>query len=566
MLEFRVNDLISLKFENGQTNIYLDNELFRQCKFLLLEIPIDKVSSFDISDSIDEAVERLDKSMEQVPIGIPTEVRFWAHCSNLQVWAENNYNTALLHSNLSFPLLKKLYKLGDPIAKKYFREEVAKRLTSGYVPVIHYLLVEGYLEGFNQLELEVIFQQLESFLTTIEKNNLEFDELIFEILIGLAKLNFSRAKNILRKIIINTFNSGDFTQFLQIMGFESLRYLGWGDIYWDFISSANKYFFENLIQIAKLDFNKYFDENPDFEDFEYQELKNIIYQAQETLNSLNKMPIRYFIQFMRNLASFPINDISKLLDLISNDNYYHDDVKVILNDNWSKFKNLFVKVKDNFIYVNRDNKTLVLKDLNISSISKIDNLERFSFLEVLDLSRNKISTISNLDKLSRLKELNLSFNQIESVKDVGSLPNLERLSLAGNKLSQLEEFNKFSNLRSLNLEKNSITNLKDLDKLDKLKYLNLSENKIQAIPKFINLREIYQLILSENDISRIDFLDFKSLRNIKFLSLDDNKINSIEGFEHLKELTNLKQIRISDNPICKNLTSIPKKYKKLFYI
>ena len=226
MLEFRVNDTIRLKLENGQTNIYLNNQLFRQCKFLLLEIPVYNISSFDELDSIDEAAERLDKSMEQNSNEIPANVEFWAHCSNLQVWAENNYDTTLLHSNLSFPLLKKLCKLGDPMASKFFKEEVAKRLASGYLPVVRYLLIEGYLADFNRLELEVISQQLESLFDLIEKSSLIYDEMIFEILRGLSMLNFSRAENIFRKMIINTFNAGDSMQFLQIMSFESLRYLG----------------------------------------------------------------------------------------------------------------------------------------------------------------------------------------------------------------------------------------------------------------------------------------------------------------------------------------------------
>ncbi len=564
MLKFRVNDFITLKLENGQTNIYLDNNIFRQCKFLLLEIPIDKVSFFSELSSIDEAAERLDKSMERAPIGIPVEVRFWAHCSNLQVWAESNYNTTLLHSNLSFPLLKELCKLGDLIAKKCFKEEVAKRLASGYVPVVRYLLVEGYLESFNRLELEVIFQHLESFLVKIEKTGLDYDESIFEILRGLTRLNFSRAEKIFRKMIINTFNAGDSMQFLQIMSSESLRYLGREDIYWDFISSTSKNFFENLNQIANMDFDKYLEENPDLEDFEYEDFQNIIFQAQETLNFLNKIPIYYFIRFMRNLASFPIEDIANLLDLISDNNYYLDDVKVILNDNWLKFKNLFVKVKDKFVYVNRDKKSVVLKNLNISFISEIDSLEMFGFLEELDMSNNKISKISNLDKMSKLRQLNLSFNQVDSVKDIGFLPNLENLVLVDNKLSQLEEFNKFSNLTSLNLEGNCITGLRSLYNLGKLEYLNLSKNKIQVVPKFINLRNINKLILSNNNISSIDFSVFENLKNIKYLHLSDNDIKSIEGFKHLKELTNLEQIRISNNPICKNLSSIPKKYKNLF--
>jgi hypothetical protein len=525
MLEFRVNDLISIKLENGQTNIYLDDVIFHQCKFLLLEIPVDKISSFD-GISIDEAVEGLDKSMEHVPINIPAEVKFWAHCSNLQVWAENDYNTMLLHSNLSFPLLKKLCKLEDPIAKKRFKEEVAKRLASGYVPVVRYLLVEGYLKGFDQLELDIIFRQLESFLTTVEKKNLVFDETIFEILIALSKLKFSRAEKLLNKIIVNTFNSGDLEDFLILMNFESLRYLERGDVYWDFISSASIDFFDNLNLIAKLDLNRVFNETSAsevfeyFEDFEnsndFEDLENVIFQAQKALNSLNKMPTRYFVPFMRNLASFPIKDITNLLEL--NDNYYyHADSKGIINDNWSKFKYSFVRVKDKFIYVNRRKKDLVLRNLDVGSFSEIDNLETFSFLEVLDLSNNKISTISNLDRLSGLKSLNLSFNIIESVKGVGSLPNLEILWLTGNTISYLKEFNRFSNLKRLYLEGNSVTNLDGLDKLEKLEKIDLRKNKIQTVPKFT------------------------------------------------KELTNLKRILISNNPICKKQSSIPKKYKTLFY-
>ena len=85
MWEFRVNDLIVLKLENEQTNIYLNDKLFRQCKFLMLEIPVCKIASFSELGSIDEAVEWLDKSMETTPINIPINVKFWAHCSNIKI-------------------------------------------------------------------------------------------------------------------------------------------------------------------------------------------------------------------------------------------------------------------------------------------------------------------------------------------------------------------------------------------------------------------------------------------------------------------------------------------------
>lgn len=583
MLEFRVNDLISLKLENGQTNIYLDDVIFHQCKFLLLEIPVDKVSSFDEICSIDEAVEGLDKSMETTPINLPTDVKFWAHCSNLQVWAENDYNTTLLHSNLSFPLLKKLYKLGDPIAKKRFKEEVTKRLASGYAPVVHFLLVEGYLKGFDQIELKVIFQQLESFLTTVEKNRLVFDEKIFEILIALSKLKFSRAEKLLNKIIVNTFNLGDLDQFLILMDFESLRYLERGDVYWDFISSASIDFFDNLNRIAKLDINRVFNETSAsevfeyFEDFEgsedFEELENVIFQSQKALESLNKMPTRYFVPFIRNLASFPIKDITNLLEL--NDNYYyHADSKGIINDNWSKFKYSFVRVKDKFIYVNRRKKDLVLRNLDIGSFSEIDNLETFSFLEVLDLSNNKISTISNLDKLSGLKKLrilNLSFNQIESVNlDVGSFSeidnletfsSLEVLDLSNNKISTISNLDRLSGLKSLNLSFNLIESVKGVGSLPNLEILWLTGNTISYLKEFNRFSNLKRLYLEGNSVTNLEGLD--KLEKLEKIDLRKNKIQTVPKFT--KELTNLKKILISNNPICKKQSSIPKKYKTLFY-
>ena len=38
-IEFIVSDFISLKLENGKTSLYVNEKLFNQCKYLLLEIP-----------------------------------------------------------------------------------------------------------------------------------------------------------------------------------------------------------------------------------------------------------------------------------------------------------------------------------------------------------------------------------------------------------------------------------------------------------------------------------------------------------------------------------------------
>ncbi len=172
MQDFRINEYLIIRLENNKTIIYINEERFDQCRFLLLNIPIDHIAPLDEIQSIDEAAEELSSSLEQegmaFELGISPEVQFWAHSSNLQVWAENGYDTRLLHSNLSFPLLKKLTQLGDPLAKKVFSEEIAKRIERGYFPVIEYLINEGYLN----------YLQNEEFITLVESSNFNIHSLI----------------------------------------------------------------------------------------------------------------------------------------------------------------------------------------------------------------------------------------------------------------------------------------------------------------------------------------------------------------------------------------------------
>ena len=122
--EFVVNNYIKLQLEEEKTVIYVGNREFWHCTFLLLNIPIEKISSFDEIESIDEVSQRLDKSLEMNQGQIPPEVEFWGHCSNLQIWTEYDYDARLLHSNLAFPLLRELTKFGDPQAKKVFKDEI----------------------------------------------------------------------------------------------------------------------------------------------------------------------------------------------------------------------------------------------------------------------------------------------------------------------------------------------------------------------------------------------------------------------------------------------------------
>ncbi|MFX0102536.1 MAG: hypothetical protein ACFFCS_23415 [Candidatus Hodarchaeota archaeon] len=151
--EFKVNDLITLKLEGEDTVIYVNGKKFNQCKRLIIEIYLEEVEEYDDIDSIDEASKlhasihkRKGMETEAKHVEISPETEFWGHCSNLQAWVENDYNTRLLHSNLSFPLLKIIADSGDVKAKKSFESELKERLESRYLPIVLYLIRRGYLK------------------------------------------------------------------------------------------------------------------------------------------------------------------------------------------------------------------------------------------------------------------------------------------------------------------------------------------------------------------------------------------------------------------------------------
>ncbi len=168
MKEFKVNDYFSLRLEDDKTIIYVKGKRFDQCKQLVLNITVEEVSIFNEIESIDEVIKVLNVQERVEEILITPETEFWAHCSNLQVWAENNYDTNLIHSNLAFPLLKELVKVGDLKAQKIFSEEIAKRIEKNYFPVIQYLINEGFLDYLNNSQ----------FLNLIESSYIDIPQLI----------------------------------------------------------------------------------------------------------------------------------------------------------------------------------------------------------------------------------------------------------------------------------------------------------------------------------------------------------------------------------------------------
>jgi len=204
-LEHKINEYLTVKLINNRTYVYLNNEYFSQCMNLFISIKNSEREHYDTIDSIDEAAEiyqsilrtgnlfKLEGEqhytepiyLEKVKI-LPQE-EFWGHCSNLQCWVENNYNTRLLHTNIAFPLLKALSNAGDPNARRVFKEEIAQRFNNGFKPGVLYLIKEGYLDFLDEEEQRTLFESLgiNNLLETLKS---ESEEAIVELKVRLQKL------------------------------------------------------------------------------------------------------------------------------------------------------------------------------------------------------------------------------------------------------------------------------------------------------------------------------------------------------------------------------------------
>lgn len=170
--KFVINDYIALHFVKGRTQIYIDGKQFLQCIRLILHIPYKEVEKYDEINSIDDAIavyrkrlyqNDIDEGPEARPVqeftyNISPEEEFRGHCSNIQAWAENDYNTCILHSNIAFPMLKKLAAVGDPKARRFFKEEIATRYEMGDAQFRRRLKQLGYLKYLSKEELQTLLE------------------------------------------------------------------------------------------------------------------------------------------------------------------------------------------------------------------------------------------------------------------------------------------------------------------------------------------------------------------------------------------------------------------------
>ena len=415
MKEFKINKFITLRLEDGKTNIYINNQLFRQCKFLLININSNKVANFEEVNSIDEAEDVLDRTLEEENLedrGIRSEEEYWAHCSNLDAWAKHSYDTRLLHRTLAFPILKELTDVGDPVAKAVFKEEIISRFESGYPTVVRFLINGGYIRKYVKEELlETLLETKEvailKNLENLSKTEMEIVEEI-DMYYGDSQYAIEFDKNKLCGLELRHLNLKQFP--LEITRLVSLKKL---------LLERNI-----LRSVPK----------------EIGELKNLR-ELNLSGNQLEELPKE--IGSLASLESLSLN-INK----------------------FKEFPECLTRLKN-----------LKYLGLGMNQISNIPvSIAKLKNLQILALNVNLISRLpETLGNLKSLEFLSLDNNRLESLPEsIDQLTSLKKLKLRSNKLISLpESLFKLHNLKKLDISDNDIYQIPNIKR--KLNYLDVFE-------------------------------------------------------------------------------------------
>jgi len=392
--EFKINEYLTLKLAFSKTVIYVAGRRFRNCKFLLLEIPENEKQAESLSElnSIDEAAERLDSSLEPrdgkvFTYNIPPETEFWGHCSNLQTWCENEYDTRLLRSNLAFPLLRELAEAGDPQALKVFKEEIAERYNNGIDSVRKYLKEQEYLK----------YLTIEEFHSYIDKEDYEAVNKLRKVQPHVDRLGIQFKKGKITRLIMNGYHLKKIPSAIRAL--TSLEHL---ELSFNMLESLPKWIGE-LTSLKELQvYNNQLESLP--QSFGELESLQILKAFNNNLTTLpesfgNLKSLRNLELYNNKLTSLP-ESIGNLINLAE------------------------LELKEN-----------LLLELPIS-IGRLKNLS------VLIVDENNLSDLpDSILELKKLRILGVDGNNIENLPYTnGSYKNLELLGFSDNPIYEMPEF------------------------------------------------------------------------------------------------------------------------------
>jgi len=615
MLEFKVNEYLSLRNNGYQTDIYVNNVKFIQCKFLLTNVPIAEITSFDDIKSIDEAANNLDHSLEASygrEYNIDPKTEFWAHCSNLQVWTENNYDTRLLHRNISFPLLKRLTEVGDPEAEKVFKEDIVKRMEEANLNVVLYLLEEGYLEYLTEEGRELVFydsnRNLKETIERVIKNRIECTLKIKKLItkemgkliekIGLRKvredfMGLQKLREAFREEIHNKLEKGNVEAAIFLLNKKYSELRRKKEIENSFQEEYNKSrkIMGRLLEEGNIPYRiallvlKELAEKGDttakqksiaeFEkEFKRKEINLYNFLLLERLNREISVSTPYY-QIPRNIEYYNYLDRNTMLNLLLEEN----DAKAVLeldeliDNRWKEFKSeLKDYEKEKYLETFR---RVELKPNPVYDMEQHENANNIFSVENKHIKELILGSVEQFRlvgvpepilKLTALRKLDLDGNNIRRIPEgISKLTSLKELTLKRCSIKILtESIGELRHLEQLDLSSNIIESLpSSFSNLDSLRVLDISRCKLTIFPEEIcMLKALEKLSVSGNELKTLP-KSISQLRTLKSLSIHGNNLTTLPN--EIGALESLSSIDIAHNPLEK-LPETILKLDNLYYL
>ncbi|KAL2626667.1 hypothetical protein AAZV13_07G125900 [Glycine max] len=215
---------------------------------------------------------------------------------------------------------------------------------------------------------------------------------------------------------------------------------------------------------------------------------------------------------------------------------------------------------------------------NASSFHVFETLSsKLRNLEVLDISNNLLTNdiLPSLGGFTSLKELYLSYIDLDSdlhIQDISRFTSLEILDLSSNQLNERipwhQDFHRLSNLEHLILDYNNLENefLKNIGELTSLKVLSLQQCDINGtLPPtdWFKLKKLEELDLSGNQFEGplpSSFVNMTSLRKLEisenhFIGNFDSNLASLTSLEYFGFIGNQFEVPVSFTPFA-NLSKI----------
>lgn len=472
--EFIIRDnrgktVLTIRLYDDKSRIFIDEEEFMTCRFVPISIPISNLKDYQDIESINDIIDSLDLSQEEgsgeeISQEVLPELDFFVNASNLQVWVELDYDTRVLDFQLSFPLLAKLSKRGDPYINQRFKEEILKGYYQGSEGSRTYLEHCGFLRNLT----------MDEFLSfPIERRSIrEVSNFVL--------YQFSLAGDIKAKEeIVRRYNTGDNEMVKGLFEdrcIESLKGAERSNLFkkrdWEVISELERIMNREVTirqnelrsdsyDGIRLKDGKIIEINLSLDERE----KNIMPECLKKLDALEKL---FF--FMVDIEGVP-DWIGKLTTL-----KYLDLHGLKIKEIPDSIGNL---------------KKLKYLNLSYNQLEELPkSLENLTNLEKLVLYRNKFTIFSHsLRKLKKLQSLHLMGNPITFLPDwIGELISLRELELTGTKIQKIpQDFEELKELRKLNLPSTLLFLPSFLLDLPKIEHINLIGTSIQLDNELKNI-------------------------------------------------------------------------------